>query len=221
MGIIGVTFNKIGSKIDSFKVDSQTAGQKVENNVPEELDLDSSNIEETLNTTPGTDIDYESIFSDPEANQDKLGTMNEEEYNSYVEYVKNTYKDAMESLSNNTNILKDGLNKIDGFLSEGKGTIKVIREQEEAFNNRISIDLFLAKKGYQTEKIIEKYGLTEEDINDKKIEDLMSIVKNSEMYQEHLNKLNESADDILARIIEENPEYSEFKGLIVLKQNTS
>ena len=213
MGIIGVTFNKIGSKIDSFKVDSQTAGQKVENNVPEELDLDSSNIEETLNTTPGTDIDYESIFSDPEANQDKLGTMNEEEYNSYVEYVKNTYKDAMESLSNNTNILKDGLNKIDGFLSEGKGTIKVIREQEEAFNNRISIDLFLAKKGYQTEKIIEKYGLTEEDINDKKIEDLMSIVKNSEMYQEHLNKLNESADDILARIIEENPEYSEFKGL--------
>ena len=29
MGIIGVTFNKIGSKIDSFKVDSQTASQKV------------------------------------------------------------------------------------------------------------------------------------------------------------------------------------------------
>ena len=214
MGIIGLTFNKIGSKIDSLKVDSEVASQKVENNVPEELDLDSSNIEEVnINNAVGSDIDYKSIFSDPEANQDKLGTMNEEEYNSYVEYVKNTYKDAIESLSNNTNILKDGLNKIDDFLSEGKGTIKVIREQEEAFNSRISIDLFLAKKGYQTEKIIEKYGLTEEDINDKKIEDLMSIVKNSEMYQEHLNKLNESADDTLARIVEENPEYSEFKGL--------
>ena len=49
MGIIGVTFNKIGSKIDSFKVDSEVASQKVENNVPEELALDSSNIEETLN----------------------------------------------------------------------------------------------------------------------------------------------------------------------------
>lgn len=214
MGIIGVTSSKIGSKIDSFNVDSQTASQKVDNNVTTELDLDFGNVEKVdFNTTTGTDIDYESVFSDPEANQDKLGTMNEEEYNSYIEYVKNTYKDAMENLTNNTNALQDGLNKINGFLAEGKGTIKVIREQEEAFNNGISIDLLLAKKGFQTDKIIEKYGLTEEDINEKKIDELISIVKNREMYQEQINKLNKRADDTLERIIEENPEYSEYKDL--------
>ena len=183
----------------------------------EELDLDSFDLFDEYNDVSNIELSqdridyYTEMLSDEEKYKEKIGKMSEKEYKEFVVFLKNEYSKRIDEVDKQVDFNNTELKDINNLLKCDEDTLLLLVQKEENYKKEIDSKIVAAKTDLKTDALKE-YGITEEDVKNKSVEELKEMVINSSKYQNTINDMHTTGDRILQNTLKVYSQYSKFEG---------